>query len=200
MNGKPSMQGPLSRHAMAYVLAGAALSRLVLITDCANANMEDLTDAYFSKSEHEVSTGLRYFYCCGLGIALLSMAFISIAHVHKEFDGQRLKKRIRIPVRFAVAIILICLSTAESLNSLQLIATTTCLVLIVLGVDLYGSTSIYDTFWRCTKQCKYSAECPIKKKLLMRALKNGEPIKLSEVQEDGVVSEKGLSYQVTMNG
>ena len=184
---------------MAYVLAGAALSRLVLITDCANSNIEDLTEAYFAKSEHEISTGLRYFYCCGLGIALLSMTFISLSHVHKDFDGQRLKKRFRLPVRVAVGVILICLSVADSLNSLQLVATTTGLVVICLGVDLYGSTSIYDTFWRCTKQCKYRADCPIKRRRLMNALKNGEPIKLSEVQDDGVINEKGFNYEVTMN-
>lgn len=59
---------------MAYVLAGAALSRLVLATDCRDANVEDLTEMYVSKSEHEVSDGLRWFYCGGLGIALMSMS------------------------------------------------------------------------------------------------------------------------------
>ena len=130
---------------MAYVLAGAALSRLVLATDCDNANMEDLTSDYFSKSEPELSRGIRWFYCAGLGIALLSMALISISHVHKDFDGQRLRKRVRLPIRVAVAVVLICLPLAESLNSLQLIATTTGLVMFTLAVDLYGSTSIPDT-------------------------------------------------------
>lgn len=59
---------------MAYVLAGAALSRLVLATDCYDANVDDLTDAYTSSSKPEVSSGLRWFYCTGLGIALLSMS------------------------------------------------------------------------------------------------------------------------------
>lgn len=59
---------------MAYVLAGASLSRLVLVTDWHDANLNDLTDAYTSSSKSEVSSGLRWFYCAGLGVALLSMS------------------------------------------------------------------------------------------------------------------------------
>ena len=59
---------------MAYVLAGAALSRLVLATDCHDANVDDLTDAYTSSSKEGVSSALRWFYCGGLGVALLSMS------------------------------------------------------------------------------------------------------------------------------
>ena len=59
---------------MAYVLAGAALSRLVLATDCPDANVEDLTEAYTGRSEPETSSALRWFYCAGLGLALLSMS------------------------------------------------------------------------------------------------------------------------------
>ena len=163
---------------MAYVLAGAALSRIVLATDSDIANMEDLTDDYFSKSEPMLSVGLRWFYCGGLGIALLSMALISSSHVHKDFDGQRFPKRFRIPVRIAVAIVLICLPLAESLNSLHLVGTTTGLVMLVLVVDLYGSTSIYDTFWHCKKPRNYQADACVKKNKLMVALKNGETVKL----------------------
>ena len=61
---------------MGYVLAAASLSRLVLTTDCHNANIEDLTDAYVSKSQTELPTGLRWFYCAGLGIALLCMSML----------------------------------------------------------------------------------------------------------------------------
>ena len=59
---------------MAYVLAGAALSRLVLVTDCHDANVDDLTEAYVGRSEADLSSPLRWFYCGGLGIALLSMS------------------------------------------------------------------------------------------------------------------------------
>ena len=90
-----------------------------------------------------------------------------------------------------MAIILICLPLADSLNSLKLISITTGLVVIVLMVDVYGSTSVHDDFWKCTRQCKYSAECPLRRKLVREALKKGTTIKLTEVRagEDG---EKGL--------
>ena len=59
---------------MGYILAAASLSRLVLATDCRDANVEDLTEAYISNSQQEVPIGLRWFYCGGLGIALLCMS------------------------------------------------------------------------------------------------------------------------------
>ncbi len=59
---------------MGYILAAASLSRLVLATDCHDANAEDLTEAYISNSQREVPTGLRWFYCGGLATALLCMS------------------------------------------------------------------------------------------------------------------------------
>ncbi|MCJ1460606.1 hypothetical protein MMC28_010988 [Mycoblastus sanguinarius] len=167
---------------MAYVLAGASLSKLVLATDCRDANVDDLTDDYAGNSSSVVPQGLRWFYCVGLGIALLCMSIISLSHVHKEFDGQRIDKKYRIPVRVSVAIIFICLPLADKLDSLQLISVTTGLVVFTLMVDVYGGTSIYDNFWKCNKQCKYSAECSLKRKLVIEALKSGTTIKLSEAQ------------------
>lgn len=181
---------------MAYVLAGASLSRLVLARDCRDTNPDDLTAAYLAKSESEVPKGLRWFYCAGFGISLLCMSIISLSHVHKVFDGQRIKKEYRLFNRVVVAIILICLPLAESLDSLRLIAVTTGLVVYVLMIDVYGSTSIYDDFWKCTSQCKYRADCPLKKKILIDALKRGTTIKLEEVQTDR--GEKVL-YEVSLN-
>ena len=176
---------------MGYVLAGASLSRLVLATDCRDADSHDLTEIYVERSEHEISSGLRWFYCCGLGVALLSMSLISLSHVHKEFDGQRLRKRYRLAIRIAIAIIFICLPLTHDLNSLELIATTTGLVVFVLVVDLYGSTDRNDPFWKCKGACSYSADCPVKKKAIVDALKKGEKVDISEVkgEEPG---EKGL--------
>lgn len=179
---------------MAYVLAGASLSRMVLATDCRNANPEDLTEAYSAKSDPEVPQGLRWFYCAGLGIALLCMSIISLTHIHKVFDGQRIGKNKRITNRIIVSIILLCLPLANELSSLQVVSITTGLVVYVLMVDFYGSTSIHDDFWKCTSQCKYRAECPLKKKLLVDALKSGTKIKLEEVKTDG--GEKGF-YDVS---
>ena len=51
-------------------MAGAALSKVVLATDCRNTNIDFLTPAYMLKSEPQIPSGLRWFYCCGLGIAL----------------------------------------------------------------------------------------------------------------------------------
>ena len=178
---------------MAYVLAGASLSKLVLATDCRDANVEDLTAAYTGKSEPEVPTGLRWFYCAGLGTALLCMCIISASHEHRVFDGQRLGKKYRICNRIAVAIILICLPLAKSLNSLQLVSTTTGLVVYVLMVDVYGSTSIHDDFWKCSAQCKYRAECPLKKKIIVDALRSGTKIRLEDVRTTD--AEKAL-YEV----
>ena len=179
---------------MAYVLAGASLSRLVIATDCRDANPEDLTEAYALKSESEIPTGLRWFYCCGLGIALLSMSIISMTHVHKVFDGQRIGKKFRIPNRIAVSVVVICLSVVRSLSSLQLVSITTGLVVYVLMVDVYGSTSVHDDFWKCTSQSKYRADCPLKRKILVDALKSGATIKLEEVK--GADGEKGF-YDVS---
>lgn len=63
---------------MAYVLAGASLSRLVLATDCSDANAEDLTEVYMAIARPEVPVGLRWFYCAGLGIALLCMGMLTL--------------------------------------------------------------------------------------------------------------------------
>ena len=81
-----------------------------------------------------------------------------------------------------MAIILIFLALAESLSSLQLISLTTGLVVLTLMIDVYGSTSIHDNFWKCNSQCKYRANCPIKRKLAIDAVKNGTTIRLEEVQ------------------
>jgi hypothetical protein len=56
---------------MGFTIAGAALSRLVVMTDCPNALIEDLTETYQEKSSKEIEDGIRWFYCCGLGVALI---------------------------------------------------------------------------------------------------------------------------------
>lgn len=107
-----------------------------------------------------------------------------MSHIHKEFEGQRIAKRHRLAVRVAVAIVLICLPLAHGLSSLELISTTTALVAFVLTVDLYGSTSVLDDFWRDKKMCKYSADCQIKKKDIETAFTKGETIALEEISKD----------------
>lgn len=53
--------------------ASLSLSKLVMATDCASSHLEDLTEFYQEKSEHEIPDGLRWFYCAGLGTALFCM-------------------------------------------------------------------------------------------------------------------------------
>ena len=132
---------------MGFVLAGASLSRLVLAHDCADTDRETLDESYIARSESEISQGLRWFYCAGLGVALACMTIISLTHVHKKVEKQRILKRPRLAIRSAVAITLICLPLADGLNSLQLISTTTGLILFVLMVEVWGQTPKADCFW-----------------------------------------------------
>ena len=115
---------------------------------------------------------------------------ISVAHVHKEFEGQRIKKRYRVASRIAVAVVLIFLPLADKLNSLQMVATTTALVVFTLIVDLYGSTSIHDSFWKDRRKCKYSANCHMKKKDIEDAVKTGQIIEVEKLSK-GTKDEKG---------
>lgn len=59
---------------MGYVIAGASLSKLVLAHDCSDTDVETLGEVYLERSEPEVPIGLRWFYCGGLGVALLCMS------------------------------------------------------------------------------------------------------------------------------
>ena len=58
---------------MSFVLAAAALSKLVLATDCRDTKLEDLTETYMLRADPESPIGLRWFYCAGLGLALACM-------------------------------------------------------------------------------------------------------------------------------
>ena len=175
---------------MSFVLAGASLSRLVLVHDCINTDPETLGEDYIGRSEHEIPIGLRWFYCAGLGIALIFMAAISLSHVHKKIENQRINKRPRLAVRVVVGIALICLPLAESLTSLQLICITTGLVVFTLILEVGGSTSTECNFWTDKRKCKYSAECRIKRKTIEAALKSGATVDVAEViKDDG--GEKG---------
>ncbi|KAI9670122.1 MAG: hypothetical protein M1817_004459 [Caeruleum heppii] len=131
---------------MSYILSASALSRLVVAHDCADAAEEDLTELYQVKSEDHLSDGLRWFYCAGLSIALASMGIISLTHLHKKIPHARLSKTLRLAIRFAVALTLLFLPLAHSLNSLQLISTTTGMVLFVLFTDLYGVSCVGEGF------------------------------------------------------
>ena len=108
---------------------------------------------------------------------------ISVSHVHKEIVGQRWKKRYRLVVRFAIAIVLLCLPMAENLNSLTLISTTTGLVVLVLLVELWGTSCVQDSFFQEREQCKYIANCKMRKRDLEDAVKRGDTINIEELAE-----------------
>lgn len=59
---------------MAYVLASASLSKLVLAHDSRDTDVESLGESYMERSEEHIPIGLRWFYCAGLGIALICMS------------------------------------------------------------------------------------------------------------------------------
>jgi hypothetical protein len=175
---------------MSFVLGAAALSKLVLATDCQSTKLEDLTEQYILKSEPEIPIGLRWFYCGGLGIALFSMGIISISHAHKIAPkGVRIPKKFRMLNRFIVCIIIIVLPTAHHLNSLQLVSTTTGLVIWVLVLELWGTSCPSDTFFGETKACKYTARCKVSKKDLESAVKGGTVINVEQLSSKG---EKGM--------
>jgi hypothetical protein len=60
-----------------FVLASAALSRLVVAYDCIDTNPDDLTEAYLAKANQEVSDGLRWFYCGGLAASIASLGMMT---------------------------------------------------------------------------------------------------------------------------
>ncbi|KIW99417.1 uncharacterized protein Z518_11405 [Rhinocladiella mackenziei CBS 650.93] len=175
---------------MGYVLAASTLSQLVLAHDCDDANPEDLGEHYEERSEPMVSDALRWFYCGGLGIALISMALISFCHIHKRLAKTRLRKRPRLMIRVGVATIIICLPLADSLTSLDLISITTTLVLFVLVLDLFGNSCEGDKFWTggfCPEEkrrCVYSAHCKLgrrRRQEIESALKRGEKVSLTDL-------------------
>lgn len=83
---------------------------------------------------------------------------------------------------------MICLPTTLSLNSLQLIATTTGMTIWVLGVELWGVSCWGEKFFGERKPCKYTARCRISKKDLESAVKGGRVIDVELLRDSG---EKG---------
>jgi len=167
---------------MGFVVFSSALSRLVVAHDCPNADIETLTELYAAKSEGEVSMGLRWLYCGGMAISLACMGtsdildvtdkqgFISIAHIHKDFPGQRSRKLHRLIVRYSVVLIIALLPLAgDRLNSLNLISVTTSLIVTVLISEIWGGSSRHDGFFGERMACHYTTDIKIKKKELEKA-------------------------------
>ncbi len=157
---------------MSFILSAAALSRLVVATDCADAPADALTDTYRARSIDEVPMGLRLFYSTGLGISVFAMLLISLSHEHKLPRTCRLPKTARLANRAAVAAILCALPAAgDRLNSLHLIATTTALTAWVLFFEIWGRACTNESFWGDRNECCYTARCS--KRDLDEALRSG---------------------------
>jgi hypothetical protein len=170
---------------MSFVLGGSALARLVVATDTPKSHLDDLTETYQARSEHEIMPGIRWFYCAGFGTALACMGVISVSHVHKEIEGLRLRKCYRLTGRFCVAIVLICLPLATSFDSLELLAIVTCLIVLCLGSELWASSCCHEKLCERSQPCKYFGRCG--KKDMQRLILDGK-----EIDVDGLVSsEKG---------
>ncbi|KAL7937419.1 bacterial low temperature requirement A domain-containing protein [Trichoderma chlorosporum] len=146
---------------MGYIVATSALSRLVLATDVPNTNPEQLAESYRDSAEDHFNAGVRFFYCHGLAIALLSMGAISFSHDHKKPSTLRLHKNIRLANRIAVCIIMFFLPLAHSLRSLDLISVTMGLSIWVLIVELWGKSSKDDPFIgeKAGSYITYHAKC-----------------------------------------
>lgn len=181
---------------MAFVLGSAALSRLVLAVDCPDSGIEALTETYQHRAEEEIPNGIRWFYCAGYAIALMFMGFISISHIHKHSPTLRFKKRWRLCGRFAVALTLILLPLAKSLNSLQLVGTVTGLIVFSLGLELWAGSCNREKLCQRSKPCKYIGHC--QKKELERLVKRGGNVDMEELSgESGKRRNGGLT--VCMN-
>lgn len=162
---------------MAYVLGGAALSKLVLAVDTVDSHLDALTETYQLKAEEEISMGIRWFYCAGFAIALSFMAFISITHVHKHSPTLRLKKRFRLAGRFVIALIILLLPLADGLNSLQLVGIVTALVASALLLELWAGSCKMEKLCQRSQPCKYIGHC--QKKELEAMVKRGERVDIS---------------------
>ncbi|KAK5997012.1 hypothetical protein PT974_02361 [Cladobotryum mycophilum] len=144
---------------MSYIVATTGLSRLVLASDVPNTNPEQLTEGYRLAAEEGFGNGVRFFYCQGLAIALLSMAAISFSHEHRKPPTLRLNKHIRLANRVAVCIIMFFLPMAHSLRSLDLISITLGLTVWVLTIELWGKSCTDDPFFGEECCVKYTAKC-----------------------------------------
>jgi hypothetical protein len=180
---------------MSFVLSASALAVLVRAHDCPDTPLESLYETYIERSEEHISQGLRWFYCGGMGIALLCMTIIAISHTHKKRPNVRLGKHKRLLVRFLVSIAIILLPLAH-MNSLDLIGTTTGLLMLVLLVELFGASCTGDNlFWdkKCKRgKCRYDAKCGVSKKDLEASMKNGEVLRVEEIAKKGGDGEAAI--------
>ncbi|KIV98934.1 uncharacterized protein PV09_09320 [Verruconis gallopava] len=179
---------------MAYVLAGAALSKIVLAHDLGNASSEWLAEPYNERSEEKISQGLRWYFCGGLSVSMICMTFISMSHTYRTIPNVRLRKGFRLLYRFAVSIAILLLPLArESLNSLQLVGTCCALVVSILLLEIRGSASSGTTFWGIEefrrRKGGYSARCHVSRKVLEENIKTGKVVNVEDLAKKEKTTE-----------
>lgn len=181
---------------MGYVLAGAALSKIVLAHDVTNAEPEWLAEPYEGRSEEHVAQGLRWYFCGGLAVAMFMMTLIAMSHTYRTIPNVRLRKGFRLLYRFAVSIALALLPLAhDSLDSLQLVGTCCGLVVSVLILEIRGSASSGAAFWGisefCTRKCGYSAKCAVSRKELEENIKTGKVVNVADLAKKEKAKDNG---------
>jgi hypothetical protein len=186
---------------MSYILATAALSKIVLATDVANADASTLGSHYSPLAEAPVSDAIRLIYCYGLGIAILSMTLISLSHEHRQPPNLRWQKPHRLANRVVVALIFFGLPWARSLKSQSLVAISMSLVLEILLVELWGTSCPDDPFIGekagvCVRYRTHCCKRELKKALKEEERKNPEKfreMKSPEVQADEKVEADAMA-------
>jgi low temperature requirement protein LtrA len=128
---------------MSFVISAAALSRLVLAHDCSHCPVDALAESYALRSQPAITMGQRWFYCAGLGIALICTAVIASTHHYRRPRGNwfiQHRKNTRLGWRAVFGVVIICLPlVGERLDSLRLIGLTTGLIHVSLFTDLLGN-------------------------------------------------------------
>lgn len=167
---------------MAFTLAGASLAKLVIAHDLHDSEVEDLLEPYDTRSEEEVPSAIVWFYCVGLGIALACTGVIALSHQTRNIPNVRLTRPYRMAFRFVVSLVLVLLPLARHhLNSLDVVAITSCLVVLVLMIELIGSACPGESWRRKGKVCSYSAHAKMSKKELQQKMMSGEVVNVEEV-------------------
>jgi len=169
---------------MSFVLSASALAVLVRAHDCPDAPVDSLFETFIPRSEDHISDGLQWFYCGGLGISLFCLSIIALTHTHRKIPHQRVRKETRLVYRMLMSVVIIVLPKAH-MNSLQLIATTTGLVVSVLVIELVGSSCWGENmFWErgCTRnKATYSAQCGVKKEELEKSAREGTVLNVESI-------------------
>ncbi|KAG4435821.1 hypothetical protein IFR05_008680 [Cadophora sp. M221] len=154
---------------MGYTLSATAMSKIVLAHDVSHVDEGSLEKPYNEESVEYIETGLRWFYCGGLCVALIFSCIISLSHIYTVKPDARLTREARLVFRSgaAISILMLPLVPKERLESLALVGVTCSIIIACLIVDLYGLSSKDKDFWvggfsqKEKQKIKYKAHCKL---------------------------------------